>query len=120
MSKAKMGGIYIVYFFPLTYQNSCAVIAKNFYNWLFLYQINYQPPECATQDPFSLENFMLQLKERWVECTTYTRCSKKFQVHQNAIPPIMSPSMRSPVVLNTEDKKKSTVLDSMKHKYQGL
>lgn len=88
--------------------------------WLFLYQINYQLPEGATDNTLSLENFMVQLKERWVECTTYTRCSKKFQVYQTAIPPIMAPSMQRPVVLNTEDKKKSTVLNSMKHKYQGL
>ncbi|XP_068673208.1 HMG domain-containing protein 3-like [Montipora foliosa] len=64
--------------------------------------INYQPPQGATDNPLSLENFMVQLRERWVECTTYTRCSKKFQVYQTAIPPIMAPSMQSSVVLNTE------------------
>ena len=63
---------------------------------------------------------MAHLKERWVECTTNMPCSKKFQVYQAAIPPIMAPSMRSPVLVNTENKKKSTVLNSMKHKYQGL
>ena len=63
---------------------------------------------------------MVQLKERWVIYPTYMHCSKKFQVYQRAIPPIMAPSMQSPVVLNTEDKKNSTVLNSMKRKYQGL
>lgn len=63
---------------------------------------------------------MLQLKERWVECTTYTRCSQKFEVPQSAVPPIMAPSMRRPVLLNTEHKKKSIVLESLKQKYTGL
>lgn len=62
---------------------------------------------------------MLQLKERWVECTTYTRCSQKFEVPQSAVPPIMAPSMRRPVLLNTEHKKKSIVLESLKQKYTG-
>ncbi|XP_068755676.1 HMG domain-containing protein 3-like isoform X4 [Montipora capricornis] len=83
-------------------------------------EINYAPRDCVASDPISLEKFLLKLKERWVECTTYTRCSKKLEVYQTSIPPIIPPSMRNPdQVLNTEDKKKSSVLDSIKHKYQG-
>lgn len=70
--------------------------------------------------PTSLEDFLLMLKKRWVECTTYTRCIHKFQVHHAEIPPIMAPSIRRCEVLNTEAQKKSTVLDSIKHKYQGV
>lgn len=84
-------------------------------------EICYTPHQgtCMSPAPTSLEDFLLMLKKRWVECTTYTRCIHKFQVHHSEIPPIMAPSIRRCEVLNTEAQKKSTVLDSIKHKYQG-
>ena len=86
---------------------------------LFSCQIDYSPAECDKSSPMLLETFLNKLKERWVECTTYTRCSQKFNIGQSLIPPIMAPSIRRSDVLNTEAQKRSVVLKSMNNKCQG-
>lgn len=87
---------------------------------LFSCQIDYSPAECDKSSPMLLETFLNKLKERWVECTTYTRCSQKFNIGQSLIPPIMAPSIRGSDVLNTEAQKRSVVLKSMNNKCQGV
>lgn len=87
---------------------------------LFSCQIDYSPAECDKSSPMLLETFLNKLKERWVECTTYTRCSQKFNIGQSLIPPIMAPSIRRSDVLNTEAQKRSVVLKSMNNKCQGV
>ena len=67
-----------------------------------------------------LETFLIKLKEKWVECVTYTRCSQKFNIGQSLIPLIMAPSIRRSHVLNTEAQKRSVVLKSMNNKCQGV
>ena len=87
---------------------------------LFSCQIDYSSAECDKSSPMPLETFLNKVKERWVECTTYTRCSQKFNIGQSLIPPIMAPSIRRSDVLNTEAQKRSVVLKSMNNKSQGV
>lgn len=88
--------------------------------WLLLPDLLHPTSRYVTCSNISWRFSVDAKKKRWVECTTYTRCIHKFQVHHSEIPPIMAPSIRRREVLNTEAQKKSTVLDSIKHKYQGV
>jgi hypothetical protein len=50
------------------------------------------------------------MKQRWIESTSYTRTSEKFNVDVSDIPPVIAPSMRGVRVYNTELEKNSTFL----------
>ena len=56
-----------------------------------------------------LQEFLSNLRRRWLEKTVFTRTNEKFTVAIEELPPIIAPSLTGTAV-NTEMKKKSVYI----------
>lgn len=78
-----------------------------------MWQITYPVEEGATEiEPVTvgLEEFLLKIRENMVEKCVYSRALSHPVIKMEEIPPIIPPSMRGDVVLNTEKVKRSSHL----------
>ena len=87
----------------------CLKLGKQYYHTILCFWLlfpdqftHHIKSHHLTQNLFKV--FCWFRKNTWVKCTTYTRCSQKFQVHHSEIPPIIAPSIRLREVLHRHKK----------------
>lgn len=81
----------------------------------FSLRIDFLREGASSQGSISFEHFLERIPLYFIKLCVDSQTSNNLKVATEEVPPIMSPSLRGPVILNTEMEKKSVLLKNSKN-----